>query len=154
MDPGTRITGFGIIQHNKQKHTLLKYGTIHTKANDEAPARYLKIYNELKQLVEEFTPDSISIETQFVYKNVQSALKVGMARGIVLLLAAQHQIPIFEYAPKKAKLAVVGSGSASKEQVLKMIRMLLNIPSISSLDAADALALAICHAHYNRRIYV
>jgi crossover junction endodeoxyribonuclease RuvC len=98
--------------------------------------------------MEKYQPDAVAIETQFVYKNVQSAMKLGMARAMGLLAAARRQIPIFEYAPTKAKLAVVGNGGASKMQVQKMIQLLLRLPTLPEPeDAADALALAICHAH-------
>lgn len=154
VDPGTRVTGYGIINNQKQNHDLLDFGTIKTKLEDPPEKKFLTIYQGLKEVVNKYNPDCISIETQFVFRNVQSAFKVGMTRGVVMLLAAQNEIPIFEYAPKKAKLAVTGSGSASKEQVLRMIKMLLGIKEIKSEDAADALALAICHAHYGRQVYV
>ncbi|MBI5274242.1 MAG: crossover junction endodeoxyribonuclease RuvC [Chlamydiales bacterium] len=154
VDPGTQVTGVGIIHHAGHLHEAVYAGTIKTNPEEKLQYRYLKIYNELDKIIESYKPDSIAIETQFVYKNVQSALKVGMARGTVLLLAAQKQIPIFEYAPTKAKLAVVGTGSASKHQVLKMIQLLLNLKELKSEDAADALALAICHAHYCRSVHV
>jgi crossover junction endodeoxyribonuclease RuvC len=147
VDPGTQITGFGIIK-NSQSLIALDFGCIRPPSKLAAEQRYLIIYQGICHLIEKYQPDAIAVETQFVYKNVQSALKLGMARGMVLLAGAQKSIPIFEYAPKKAKLAVVGTGSASKYQVQMMVQALLKLPSPPKPeDAADALALAICHAN-------
>ena len=121
---------------------------MHSPTDLDLPARYLALFNSMEKLLELYTPDAVAVETQFVYKNVQSALKLGMARGVIIIAAARRGIPIFEYAPKKAKLAVVGNGAASKEQVQRMIQLLLKLPELPEPeDAADALALAICHAH-------
>lgn len=149
IDPGTRITGYGIIRiGNKPQFEPLDFGCIRPPIHLSAPARYLALFESLETLLENYLPNAVAVETQFVYKNVQSAIKLGMARGVVLLAAAKRNIPIYEYAPKKAKLAVVGSGSASKEQVQKMIQFLLRLPVLPEPeDAADALALAICHAN-------
>lgn len=148
IDPGTRITGFGLIRVNHPQLIPLDFGCIRPKTDMSAPERYLAIFNGVEQLIEQYAPIAVSVETQFVYKNVQSALKLGMARGAVLIAAAKRNIPVFEYAPKKAKSAVVGTGSASKEQVQKMIQLLLKLPILPEPeDAADALALAICHAN-------
>ncbi len=152
IDPGTQVTGYGLIATSGQQHEFIQCGTIRTKPDMKLEYRYLKIYEGVSALIDDQKPDFISIETQYVSKNVQSAIKVGMARGVVLLLAAQRNIPIFEYAPTKAKMAIVGTGSASKHQVLKMVEALLQIRNINSEDAADALALAICHAHHYRGI--
>ncbi len=148
IDPGTRITGFGVIKVAHPQLIPIDFGCIRPRAEMSAPERYLAIFNGVDQLIEKHAPTALSVETQFVYKNVQSALKLGMARGAVLIAAARRQIPIFEYAPKKAKSAVVGNGAASKEQVQKMIQLLLKLPILPEPeDAADALALAICHAN-------
>lgn len=148
IDPGTRITGYGIIQVTASGHRPLDFGCIRPSQKLEGPQKYLSIFEALEVLIERHKPDAVAVETQFVYKNVSSALKLGMARGVVLLAAARQKIPIYEYAPKKAKLAVVGNGSAGKEQVQKMIQLLLRLPGLPEPeDAADALALAICHAH-------
>lgn len=126
----------------------LDYGCIRPPASLPLEKRYLIIFQALQKLIELYAPISIAVETQFVKKNVQTTLKLGGAKGIVLLAAALHDIPIYEYAPKSAKLAVVGHGSASKEQVQKMMQMLLKLPSPPAPeDASDALALALCHAH-------
>lgn len=148
IDPGTRITGFGVIKISGPQILPLNFGCIRPPPALSTAERYLAIFNGIEKLIEQYAPDAIAVETQFVYKNVQSALKLGMAKGAVLIAAARHSTPIFEYAPKKAKLAVVGNGAASKEQVQKMIQLLLKLPMLPEPeDAADALALAICHAN-------
>jgi crossover junction endodeoxyribonuclease RuvC len=148
VDPGTRITGYGVIRVKGSQIVPIDFGCIRPPINLDPPQKYLIIFNGVEQLMLKYKPVEMAVETQFVYKNVQSALKLGMARGVILLAAARLQIPIFEYAPTKAKLAVVGNGSASKEQVQKMIQLLFRLPHPPEPeDAADALALAICHAH-------
>jgi crossover junction endodeoxyribonuclease RuvC len=148
IDPGTRVTGYGVIKVYHPRIEPLDFGCIRPPVNMEMPQRYLFLFNGLEKLLDLYSPDFVAVETQFVYKNVQSAIKLGMARGVVLIAAARRGIPIFEYTPKKAKLAVVGNGNASKEQVQRMIQLLLKLPIIPEPeDAADALALAICHAN-------
>lgn len=147
IDPGTRVTGFGVIEHFSQKINPLDYGNIRAKA-DKLEYCYLTIFEKVEELIAKHRPDAISVETQFVYKNVQSSMKLSMARAIVMLCAAKHGIELFEYAPKKAKMAVTGNGAASKHQVQKMVAMILKLDKSPPEDAADALALAICHAHY------
>lgn len=147
IDPGTRITGYGIIVVD-QPITALDFGCIRPPANLPLEQRYKIIFESVEALIEQYAPTMIAVESQFVLKNVQSAIKLGMAKGMVLLAAARKNIPVHEYAPKKAKLAVVGTGSASKSQVQKMIQTLLRLPTIPEPeDAADALALAICASH-------
>jgi len=155
IDPGTQVTGYGIIVMEGHLLKAVDFGCIRPPKTATPAEKYLTIFNGLEQLIASFRPTAIAVETQFVYKNVQSALKLGMARGVALLAAAKQAIPIFEYAPRKAKCAVVGQGAASKEQVQKMIQLLLRLSSLPTPeDAADALALAICHAHTLRRPYV
>ncbi len=148
IDPGTRITGYGVIRVRHPHLEPLDFGCIRPPVDFELPARYLALFNAIEKLLDLHSPTAVAVETQFVYKNVQSALKLGMARGAVLIAAARREIPIFEYTPKKAKLAVVGHGAASKEQVQKMIQLLLKLQNLPEPeDAADALALAVCHAN-------
>lgn len=148
IDPGTQITGFGVVRLSGPKIIPLGFGCIRPPTRLDPAQKYHAIFHGVEKLIEQYSPNALSVETQFVYKNVQSALKLGMARGAVLIAAARHSVPVFEYAPKKAKLAVVGNGAASKEQVQKMIQLLLQLPQLPEPeDAADALALAICHAH-------
>jgi crossover junction endodeoxyribonuclease RuvC len=148
IDPGTRITGYGILDASSHSFVPLDFGCIRPPANLPLEKRYLIIFQGIQKLIERFAPSSIAVETQFMKKNVQSALKLGAAKGIVLLAAAIHNIPIYEYAPRKAKLAVVGQGNASKTQVQKMMQMLLKLPKPPTPeDASDALALAFCLAN-------
>lgn len=148
IDPGTQITGFGIIRIQSPKPQVLDYGCIRPPAKLSCYERYLIIFNGIEALLEKYKPDVLAIESQFVYRNAQTAMKLGIARGMALLAATRKQIPIFEYAPTKAKLAVVGTGTASKQQVQRMIQLLLNLPKPPTPeDAADALAIALCHAH-------
>ncbi len=152
IDPGTCITGYGVISHSHTKQIALGYGCIKPPKTSTPPQKYLVLFESIETLIETYKPHVLSVETQFVYKNVQSAMKLGMARGMALLAAARRNIPIYEYAPKKAKLAITGYGSASKEQVQKMIQLLLNLPELPQPeDAADALALALCHANSLRQ---
>ncbi|OGN63476.1 MAG: crossover junction endodeoxyribonuclease RuvC [Chlamydiae bacterium RIFCSPHIGHO2_12_FULL_49_9] len=145
IDPGTRITGYGIIDENLQP---IDFGCIRPPANLPLPKRYEIIFDGVEALLKLHNPTAIAIESQFVLKNAQSAIKLGMAKGMIYLAAAKRSISVYEYAPKKAKLAVVGTGGASKSQVQKMIQALLKLPQPPEPeDAADALALAICCAH-------
>ncbi|HRW58058.1 MAG TPA: crossover junction endodeoxyribonuclease RuvC [Chlamydiales bacterium] len=146
VDPGTRITGYGIIDSDPL--TPIDFGCIKPDPKSPMQAKYFQIFKGICRLIENYKPHAISIETQFVQKNVQSAMKLGMARAAVLIAAESYQIPVFEYAPKKAKLSVVGIGTASKSQVQRMTQNLLKLSSPPTPeDAADALALAICHLH-------
>jgi len=149
IDPGTRITGYGIIKTDLFSYEPLDYGAIRPPSKLPLFERQRIIHEGIAHLLEMHTVDAISIESQYVSKNPQSALKLGMAKGVAILAGTQRKIPVFEYAPKKAKIAVVGSGSATKEQVGRMIQTLLNLPEIPHPeDAADALALAFCHSHH------
>lgn len=155
IDPGTRVTGYGIICSDGRAHETVDFGCIRPSLKLDLHHRYLSIFEGVDQLLEKYQPVAVAVETQFVLKNVQSAMKLGMARAAVILAAARKGITVFEYAPRKAKQAVVGNGSASKEQVQKMIQILLRLSELPEPeDAADALALAICHAHNLRLSYV
>ena len=150
IDPGTIITGYGLIKTDGSKHEVIDYGCIRPPTKVALPQRYLALYEGIEDLLNAHNPQALSTEMQFVHKNAQSAMKLGMAKAMVLLSAARRQIPIFEYAPKQAKLAVVGNGNASKEQVQRMIQHLLHLSEPPPNDAADALALALCHAHQHQ----
>lgn len=150
IDPGSIATGFGCIEKSGNKFRLIRHGVIRNNSKQELATRYLNIFESLGKIIDEVHPDAISIESQFVQKNVQSALKLGMAKGSALIAGASRNIPIFEYTPMKAKLAATGNGRASKDQVSRMIRTLLSISETLAEDAADALALAICHAHHGK----
>ncbi len=156
IDPGTRSTGYGVIKVSHRVLSPLDFGCIRPPTQAPDSVRYLALFNALDRLLEHHTPDYVAVETQFVSKNAQSALKLGKAQGMALLAAARRNIPIHEFAPSQAKLAVVGNGSASKEQVQRMIQLLLHLPHVPEPeDAADALALAICLAntlHFKQRL--
>ncbi len=148
IDPGTRATGYGVMRCSPGRYEPLDFGCIRPPVKLSSPERYLIIFNAIESLLEKHAPDVLAIESQFVYKNAQTAMKLGIARGMAILAAAKKKLPVFEYTPKKAKLAVVGHGNASKTQVQKMVQLLLRLPlPPSPEDAADALALAICHAN-------
>jgi crossover junction endodeoxyribonuclease RuvC len=147
IDPGTIITGYGIIQVQSNSYLPIDFGCIKPPNKLALEKRYLIIFNALEELIRKFSPTAFVIETQFVKNNPAVAIKLGMARGVAVLAATKNNIPVFEYAPKKAKLAVVGHGQASKHQVKKMIQAILKIPNNLPQDAADALSLAICHTH-------
>lgn len=148
IDPGTRVTGYGVIRVLGSKMELIDFGCIKPKPTLPLNERYLYLFNGVEELVEKYCPTSLSVENQFVKKNIQSAMKLGMARCAVILAATRRSIPVFEYAPKSAKLSVVGRGDATKEQVQKMLQMLLSLDKPPEPeDASDALALAICHAN-------
>ncbi|SPN73741.1 Crossover junction endodeoxyribonuclease RuvC,Holliday junction resolvase,crossover junction endodeoxyribonuclease RuvC,Crossover junction endodeoxyribonuclease RuvC [Chlamydia serpentis] len=151
VDPGTIVAGYAVVAL-EQRYQLRphSYGAIHLSPKSPLPMRYRTLFEELSRILDHIQPDVMVLETQFVNKNPQSTIKLGMARGIVLLAAALRDIPIFEYAPNVAKKAVVGKGHASKRQVQIMVSKLLNLPDIldpSKEDIADAFALAICHTH-------
>jgi crossover junction endodeoxyribonuclease RuvC len=149
IDPGTRITGYGVILIDSGIK-VLDYGCIKPPALLPLEKRYLIIFEAIEQIIKKFSPSALSVESQFVMKNAQSAIKLGMAKGMAFLAAAKNDIPIFEYTPKKAKMAAVGNGNACKLQVQKMLQIMLNLPSPPMPeDASDALALALCHANSN-----
>ncbi len=142
------MTGYGIIEQSAQGLIVIDFGCIRPPPKLPLPQRYLAIFQGIAHLIEQFSPDALSVETQFVQKNIQSAMKLGMARASVLLAAANRGLEIFEYAPRKAKKAVVGNGGASKLQVQRMIQIILKLNVLPEPeDAADALALAVCHAN-------
>lgn len=148
IDPGTRVSGYGVISIQQQKITLLDYGCIRPPQGYKLSERYLVIYDSVAELIEKYGPTALVVETQFVHKNVQSAIKLGMARGTVIVAAKKRGVSVFEYPPTVAKRAVTGHGRASKYQVQGMVQRLLKLASPPHPeDAADALALAICHAH-------
>lgn len=150
IDPGTLITGYGLIRVEKGRPQLLDFGRIRPGATLPLAERYLIIFNGIEELIRRHKPDALSIELQFVLKNPQSALKLGMARGMAILAAARAGIPTSEYPPTRAKQAVVGKGLASKHQVQRMIQAIFSLQSPPEEDEADALALALCHANQLR----
>lgn len=151
IDPGTKVTGYGIIYRSGSKNEVLDYGCIRPPPSLKLSDRYLIIFQGIEELLEMHRPHALVVETQFVQKNVQSAIKLGMARGVAIIAAKKQGIPVFEYTPAKAKAAVVGNGKASKGQVQAMVQRLLSLPyPPSPQDAADALSLALCHLQMNQ----
>ena len=148
VDPGSGSTGYGIIETDGTQHRAILSGAIKTPSRKPFHERLYYIYTELSRILSSEKADVLAIEDVFYATNVQSALKLGHARGIPLLIAAQNDLPVFEYSPLEVKNAVVGYGRAEKRQVQAMVQMLLRLPEAPTPDdAADALAVAICHAH-------
>ncbi len=148
IDPGIATTGFGVVQKIGQKLTALDHGAILTSPRDKPPDRLLSIYEQLNRLFDLHQPDFLVTERLFFAKNETTAFGVGRTIGVVLLAASQRGVPWTEYTPPQVKQAVVGYGGADKKQVQYMIQRLLNLPAIPKPDdAADALAIAVCHAH-------
>jgi len=151
IDPGTRITGYGLIRVVPGKIEAIDYGCIRPPPSLPLAGRYRIIFDAIEQLIHKYRPHRMAIETQFVLKNAQSAIKLGMARAMAMLAAVRGDVELHEYAPTRAKQAVVGNGGASKEQVQRMIASLLKLSQLPEPeDAADALALAICCANARR----
>jgi crossover junction endodeoxyribonuclease RuvC len=147
VDPGTNLTGFGIISHNGSSFSLIKNGLIKLSLKNSLPEKLVVIYDELVDLIKIYKPDEFALETAFYGKNVQSAMKIGYARGAAILAAAHCKIPMSEYSPREIKKSVVGKGAASKEQVSFMIKTILSAEQIRmKFDESDALAVALCHA--------
>ena len=147
IDPGLNKTGWGIINFENGKLTYIADGVIQTDANDSISQRLLKIHNELIAVVAEFKPQETAIEEIFVNKNPTSTLKLAQARGVAILSTSLQGLQVFEYSPNEIKKAVVGNGHAEKKQIATMIKILLSGYQHKSSDSADALAIAICHAH-------
>lgn len=148
IDPGTLVSGYGVINIVDNTLEAIDYGAIKPPPSKTITERYRIIFEGVCALLDQYEPCALAVETQYINKNVQSGIKLGMARGVIVLAATLRDIPVFEYAPTKAKKAVVGTGRASKSQVQHMVKNLLSLASIPEPeDAADALALAICHAN-------
>lgn len=146
IDPGTGILGFGVIENTKNP-TLVDAGVIRTPAHQPEPQRLLTIYNSLQEVVASTKPHMVSVEKLFFARNVTTAMAVSQARGVVLLVAQQHDLPIFEYTPMQIKMSLTGYGKADKKQVQEMVRLLLRLKDIPKPDdCADALAAALTHA--------
>lgn len=147
IDPGTAITGFGAVRYVGSRCRALGYGSIRTDSGASDADRLLEIHRAVSDLFAAYAPDALAIEKVFFTRNVQSALAVGQARGVVILAAAQHGVPVFEYTPTAVKLGVTGEGRATKAQVQYMIKALLALDDVPRPDdVADALAVAVCHA--------
>lgn len=153
IDPGSRITGFGIIEVNGSRHRYITSGCIRTKG-DLTCHRLFQVYEGLSSIIQTHLPSEVAIEKIFLKDNADSALKLGQARGAAFVAVANYNLAIAEYAPRLIKKAVVGYGNADKNQIQHMVKLLLNLSDVPQEDAADALAIALCHASHQRsRIY-
>jgi crossover junction endodeoxyribonuclease RuvC len=152
IDPGSDRTGYGCVETDGSRHRLVACGAIATPPGDTFPSKLLTIHDRLTTLLAECRPDCVAVESLFYATNVRSALKLGHVRGVTILAAVQGGYPVAEYTPAEIKRAVVGYGRAEKRQVQEMVKLLLGLDSVPSPDdAADALAVAICHVHNQRR---
>jgi crossover junction endodeoxyribonuclease RuvC len=148
IDPGSIRTGYGCVQTDGTCHTLISCGALTTPAGTPLPQRLQRIYDGVLALLHAASPDCVAVENLFHAKNVRSALTLGHARGVAVLAAVQAGVPVVEYTPAEVKMAVVGYGRAEKTQVQQMVQLLLGLNTAPSpYDAADALAVALCHAH-------
>jgi crossover junction endodeoxyribonuclease RuvC len=148
IDPGTARTGYGLVARDGGTLRLVDYGCLETLPTQNLPRRLLEIHQAVTELIVTHKPEQLGVERLFFNKNVQTAFAVGQARGVVLLAAAEHGLPVFEYGPHEVKVAVTGYGRADKSQVQRMVQMVLGMTQLPKPDdAADALAVAICLAH-------
>ncbi len=153
IDPGTRFTGYGIITSRNKKPEMLAMGHIDLSKIEDPYLRLQKIYRRTVHLIKEYKAEELAIEAPFFGKNVQSMLKLGRAQGVAIAAALSLDLQVFEYSPRKIKLAVTGSGTASKEQVAVFLQNILKLPQIpEKLDATDGLATALCHYYQNRAV--
>lgn len=151
IDPGSRLTGYGVIRQTGRQLTYLGSGCIRT-AVDDLPTRLKRVYAGVCEIILQFQPDMFAIEQVFMARNADSALKLGQARGSAIVAAVNNDLPVFEYAARLVKQSVVGNGAADKKQVQHMVKLLLKLPASPQADAADALAIAITHAHMSQHL--
>ena len=155
IDPGYGITGFGIVEGQRSDLKLLQYGAITTPAGTDFPLRLQMIYNDMTQLLLMAKPDAVAIEEMFFGQNVTTGIGVAQSRGVILLAVQQAGVPIFQYKPMQVKQSVVGYGNATKHQVQDMTKRILHLNSIPKPDdAADAIAIALCHARSQTSLLV
>ena len=149
IDPGSRLTGYGLIDSDGQHARYVSSGCLKI-SGDSLPRKLGMIFTELSALIGEFRPQQLAIENVFMHRNADSALKLGQARGAAICAAVTCDVPVAEYAAREVKQAVVGKGGADKQQVQHMVRVLLNLDKTPQTDAADALAIALCHSFQQR----
>ena len=149
IDPGSRLTGFGVLDFDGEQATYVASGTVKS-LDGSFPDRLKQIFVSVGEIVEQYRPDVVAVESVFMAKNAGSALKLGHARSAALCATFAFDVDVFEYAPREIKQAIVGTGAATKEQVQHMIMTLLQLEGAPSPDAADALATALCHGHQRR----
>ncbi|QHP76598.1 crossover junction endodeoxyribonuclease RuvC [Proteus vulgaris] len=151
IDPGSRVTGYGVIRQQGRQLIYLGSGCVRTQVPD-LPNRLKRIYAGVSEIITQFSPDVFAVEQVFMAKNADSALKLGQARGVAILAAVNNDLPVFEYAARQVKQTVVGTGAAEKSQVQHMVRSILKLSAAPQSDAADALAIAITHCHFNQNL--
>jgi crossover junction endodeoxyribonuclease RuvC len=150
IDPGSRTTGWGIVEGDGRKYSLVDFGSISAPSSLKFPTRLLRMCNGVEEVIAQHQPDACALEDSFLATNVKVSMKLGQVRGVVLLVAERAALEIHEYSPRLIKQTVVGYGNAEKHQVQEMVRLLLSLKSVPSPhDAADALAVAICHFHHS-----
>lgn len=149
IDPGSRLTGYGVIEQTGNRYQYIASGCIRIEA-EYFPDRLKQIFDGVAQLVQTYRPEQMAIEQVFMHKNADSALKLGQARGAAICAVQLTNVPVFEYAARQIKQALVGKGSADKLQVQHMVKILLNIQGDLQIDASDALGISLCHAHYQQ----
>ena len=154
VDPGTKTTGYGVVDKRERGILNIAYGEIQMRRGDPLSACLKKIYDQLIQIIAEYTPDTIALEDIFYGKNVKSLIKLAQARGVIILAASHSNIPLYEYAPLEVKKAIVGYGRAEKAQVQHMVRVILSLQEAPPLDASDALAIAICHSNFSKEVSI
>ncbi|OAH98915.1 crossover junction endodeoxyribonuclease RuvC [Methylomonas methanica] len=147
IDPGSRITGYGVVESTPRGIRYVASGCIRIKS-DEFPERLKQIFDGVSQVIELYHPEQMAIEQVFMHKNADSALKLGQARGAAICATLNRDLPVFEYAARQVKQALVGKGNADKLQVQHMVKILLSIQGDMQIDASDALAIGLCHSHY------
>jgi crossover junction endodeoxyribonuclease RuvC len=148
LDPGLRHTGWGIIETEGTRLSYVADGAVHSVNEDDLAVRLLQIHEQILRVLDTYAPDEAAIEETFVNKDARATLKLGQARGVVMLAPVMRKIGVAEYAPNVIKKTVVGNGHAEKDQVKHMVRMLLPKADMKTADSTDALAIAICHAHH------
>ncbi len=154
VDPGSKITGYGIVKKDKDKLICLKDGQISPSKGLSFYEKVFHIFLELKSIMKSYKPDEMAIEDIFYSKNIKSFIKLGHIRGAIIIASFIEGIPVFEYTPVQIKRAVVGYGRAPKEQVRSMVKLILNINKSIGFDSSDALAVAICHANYKNKVII
>jgi len=149
IDPGSQTTGWGVVEGDGRRYSLVAFGSVRAASSMKFSTRLLKMSNGLEEVIEQHRPDACALEDAFLATNVKVSMKLGQVRGVMLLLAERAALDIHEYSPRLIKQTVVGYGNAEKHQVQEMVRLLLKLTSIPTPhDAADALAVAICHFHH------
>lgn len=154
IDPGYAIVGYGVVNYRNSRFSVVEYGAVTTEAGTLFTDRLMSIYSELCVIIGRVKPDAMAIEKLFFNTNTTTAIDVAQARGVILLAAKEHNVPVYEYTPLQVKSAVTGYGRAEKHQVMDMIKSLLRLERIPKPDdTADALAIAVCHAHSAGSLY-